>query len=154
MKVLFVFADTPAFLRFLHILHSHSCIAQQWYDFKNPAGQNLLWKTHERENKHDSCYLLFLTCCIRLIFRSFFPLSSISLFISPEEVPSLMSAAALTCFYSWSSTLPPASLACCHSNTSTRTAATPSSQPSLRPHPLYHHHPLHAAWLQTPLSPL
>lgn len=28
---------------------------------------------------------------------------------------------------------PPASLACCHSNTSTRTVTTPSSQPTLRP---------------------
>lgn len=27
VKVLFVLADTPAFLTFLHILYSHSCIA-------------------------------------------------------------------------------------------------------------------------------
>lgn len=64
-----------------------------------------------------------------------FGLSLSSVSLSPEEVPSLMSAAALTCFYSWSSTLPPppASLACCHSNTSIRTATTPSSWPTHRP---------------------
>lgn len=27
LKVLFVLADTPALLTFLHIIHSHSCIA-------------------------------------------------------------------------------------------------------------------------------
>lgn len=59
---------------------------------------------------------------LRLICLSLPPFC---LTLSSEEVPSLMSAAALTCFYSWSSTLPPRSPACCHSNTSIRTAATP-----------------------------
>lgn len=39
VNVVFVLADTPAFLTFLHILHPHSCIAEQ-----NPAGQELLCK--------------------------------------------------------------------------------------------------------------
>lgn len=82
----------------------------------------------EREMNEKINLKVFFGCVSSLICLSYPP------FCLSTEVPSLMSAAALTCFYSWSSTpsptLPSASLACCHSNSSTRTATTPSSRPA------------------------
>lgn len=73
VKVLFVLADGPALLTFLHRIRSHSCIAL------NAVGVS---KVRREKFSLDR-------------IKANLPFS-----LPTEEVPSLMSAAALTCFYS------------------------------------------------------
>lgn len=61
MKVLFVLADTPAFLTFLHILHFHSCVSKQ----------SAAYEGEMREKKKN--LKVFFGCVPSLISLSVFP---------------------------------------------------------------------------------
>lgn len=50
VKVLFVLADTPAFLTFVHIPRSHSYIALQWHGLEMQQ-LRISSERHEKETK-------------------------------------------------------------------------------------------------------